>query len=154
MLCKSDLHTKLRMNSRSVPGLATDFSFGFGALNEPLAFCMAVHFKILVINDSRCTGLEYWRGILSIFCLHLRLYILPKFYRSRLLSNIVNFFLKNFSYTKYFALSYSIDIVWILCHLLKCRLCRLSRVQLTMNHRCSRSDHHLNLEWPPSSHRC
>ena len=44
----SDLHTKLIRDNRGVPGFATGSYWAFGAVNETLASCVMVKFRVLV----------------------------------------------------------------------------------------------------------
>ena len=51
----SDLHTKLKIISRSAPGLTNDSHAVFGGVDEPFSSCIEVNVKVYVFIQLVCT---------------------------------------------------------------------------------------------------
>ena len=101
------LHAILRIISRGVSGLATDSPCGVGAVDEPLASCMIVHFSAHISKwELVCKfGVIFHIFIISCLCSRFHVWNLWFFY------SVITF-----SYTKCFVHSYTVDVVFTLSY--------------------------------------
>ena len=101
------LHAILRIISRGVSGLATDSPCGFGAVDEPLASCMIVHFSAHISKWELVCKFGVIFHIFIISCLCSRFHVRNQWF----LYSVITF-----SYTKCFVHSYTLDVVFTLSY--------------------------------------